>query len=93
MLLGLTARCNTDRFNTLLDYESNEQNFTLHFSAALLLIVLSLILPWTSKSNASDKNSSTGNRSSADNFTGICEVTGTIATIPEVTAQSIVTSL
>ena len=69
------------------------KNFTLHFSAALLLIVLSLILPWTSKSNASDKNSSTGNRSSADNFTGICEVTGTIATIPEVTAQSIVTSL
>jgi hypothetical protein len=69
------------------------KNFTLYFSAALLLIVLSLILPWTSKSNASDKNSSTGNRSSADNFTGICEVTGTIATIPEVTAQSIVTSL
>lgn len=69
------------------------KKFTLYFSAALLLIVLSLILPWTSKSNASDKNSSTGNRSSADNFTGICEVTGTIATIPEVTAQSIVTSL
>ena len=51
------------------------------------------MLSWTSKSNASDKNSSTGNRSSADNFTGICKVTGTIASSPQVPVQSIVTSL
>ncbi|MGY9010598.1 MAG: PQQ-dependent sugar dehydrogenase, partial [Rhodobacterales bacterium] len=69
------------------------KNFTLHYPAALLLIVFSLMLSYAYKSNASDKNSSTGNSSSADNFTGICKVTGTIAAIPDVTAQAIVTSL
>ena len=39
------------------------------------------------------KKSSTGNSSSADNFTRICKVTGIIVTIPDVTAKSLFTSL
>ena len=63
------------------------KKFTPHLFKALLLMGLSLMLSCTIK------NSSSANVSSSDNFTGICKVTGTIPTIPDVTTQSIVTSL
>ena len=63
------------------------KKFTPHLFTALLLMGLSLMLSCTIK------NSSSTNVSSSDNFTGICKVTGTIPTIPDVTTQSIVTSL
>ena len=63
------------------------KKFTPHLFTALLLMGLSLMLLCTIK------NSSSTNVSSSDNFTGICKVTGTIPTIPDVTTQSIVTSL
>ena len=63
------------------------KKFTPDLFTALLLMGLNLMLLCTIK------NSSSANVSSSDNFTGICKVTGTILTIPDLATQSIVTSL
>ena len=63
------------------------KKFTSHLYTALLLMGLSLTLSCTIR------NDSSANVSSSDNFSGICKVTGAIPTIPDVTTQSIVTSL